>query len=638
MGISVNNNADYGVKQIKTLEGIEAIRLRPGMYVGSVGPDGVRHITLEIISNAVDEYLNGHCTICEIRVDEDGTIVITDNGRGVPIGKAEDGSETLVNVYTKLHTGAKFDSNGKTGYNTSGGMNGVGAKATNALSKRFHVESIRDGKIAVAKFAKGELTSYHEDKYSVAEHGTRVMFVPDETIFKEGIHLDYAALRKQIQELAYLSPGMIFKFKYENKAEEEITSKNGIKDYINDLNANKNTLTSVFYTETLEDRVGVKIAMQYNDSYTDTYKLYTNSIPNSAGTHLTGFRTALTQTVNKYARDQKILKEKDANLTGDELKEGLVLVLSFIMPDPVFSGQTKDVLSSSEARTIVQRLVSKEIETWLNANKNDAKVIIEKALLARAAREKAKKAKETVRKQDTKRRVVMPDVLADASSKDRYKCEVFLVEGKSAAGSTKEARDRSTQAVFQLRGKILNVLKADLHKALQNKEISGMIDAFGLEVKDGKVILDESKLRYGKIIITADADVDGSHIRILFLTFIWKFVPELIEKGYIYAAVPPLYKATIGTKIQYLKDDAALEEFRKSTSKKFDLGRMKGLGEMDPPEMEETVMNPATRTLKQITMDDAEEVAKTFMSLMGESVTPRKKFIEENAWRANIDV
>ena len=630
--------SDYGVKDIKTLEGIEAIRLRPGMYIGSVGPAGVQHITLEIISNAVDEYLNGHCTICEIRVDEDGTIVITDNGRGVPIGKAEDGSETLVNVYTKLHTGAKFDSNGKTGYNTSGGMNGVGAKATNALSKRFHVESIRDGKIAVAKFAKGELTSYHEDKYSATEHGTRVMFVPDETIFKEGIHLDYTALRKQIQELAYLSPGMIFKFKYENKAEEEITSKNGIKDYINDLNANKNTLTSVFYTETLEDRVGVKIAMQYNDSYTDTYKLYTNSIPNSAGTHLTGFRTALTQTVNKYARDQKLLKEKDANLTGDELKEGLVLVLSFIMPDPVFSGQTKDVLSSSEARTIVQRLVSKEIETWLNANKNDAKVIIEKAMLARAAREKAKKAKETVRKQDTKRRVVMPDVLADASSKDRYKCEVFLVEGKSAAGSTKEARDRSTQAVFQLRGKILNVLKTDLHKALQNKEISGMIDAFGLEVKDGKVILDESKLRYGKIIITADADVDGSHIRILFLTFIWKFVPELIEKGYIYAAVPPLYKATIGTKIQYLKDDAALEEFRKSTSKKFDLGRMKGLGEMDPPEMEETVMNPATRTLKQITMDDAEEVAKTFMSLMGESVTPRKKFIEENAWRANIDV
>ena len=332
------------------------------------------------------------------------------------------------------------------------------------------------------------------------------------------------------------------------------------------------------------------------------------------------------------------MKEKDSNITGEELKEGLTLVLSFIMPDPVFSGQTKDVLSSSEARTIVQRLVSKDLKTWLEGNPKDAKAIVDKALLARAAREKAKKAKETVRKVDNKRRVVMPDVLADASSKERYKCEVFLVEGKSAAGSTKEARNRSTQAVFQLRGKILNVLKADLHKALQNKEISGMIDAFGLEVKDGKVILDESKLRYGKIIITADADVDGSHIRILFLTFIWKFCPELIEKGYIYAAVPPLYKATIGTKIQYLKDDDALEKFRKNTTKKFELGRMKGLGEMDPPEMEETVMNPETRTLKQITMEDATAVAKTFMSLMGEAVTPRKDFIEKNAERANIDV
>ena len=638
MGISVNNNADYGVKDIKTLEGIEAIRLRPGMYIGSVGPDGVRHITLEIISNAVDEYLNGHCTSCKVAVFEDGNIMIRDNGRGVPFGKAEDGSETLVNVYTKLHTGAKFDSDGKTGYNTSGGMNGVGAKATNALSESFKVISRRDGKQAVAEFEKGQLISYNENNIRDLSTGTTVYFKPDASIFKEGIQLEYAPLKKQLQELAYLSPGLIFELEYFNQPAETITSQNGIKDYINDLNKGKNKLTSVFYTEALENRVGVKIAMQYNDSYTDVYKLYTNSIPNSAGTHLTGFRTALTQSINKYARENKILKEKDSNLTGEELKEGLVLVLSFIMPDPVFSGQTKDVLSSAEARTIVQRLVSKEIEIWLNNNKSDAKTIIDKALLARAAREKAKKAKETVRKADIKRRVIMPDVLADASSKERHKCEVFLVEGKSAAGSTKEARDRGTQAVFQLRGKILNVLKTDLHKALQNKEISGMIDAFGLEVKDGRVIVDEAKLRYGKIIITADADVDGSHIRILFLTFIWKFCPELIEKGYIYAAVPPLYKATIGTKIQYLKDDAALETFRKTSSKKFELGRMKGLGEMDPPEMEETVMNPNTRTLKQITMEDAEEVAKTFMSLMGESVGPRKTFIEKNAWRANIDV
>ena len=630
--------SDYGVKDIKTLEGIEAIRLRPGMYIGSVGPEGVRHITLEIISNAVDEYLNGHCTLCSITVTKDGDIEIKDNGRGVPFGKAEDGSETLVNIYTKLHTGAKFDSDGKTGYNTSGGMNGVGAKATNALSAQFQVVSFRDGKHAVASFSKGELLSYQEEPWKNKETGTWIKFRPDETIFKEGIHLDYNALRKQIQELAYLSPGMVFNLKFEDKDEETITSQNGIRDYINDLNKEKNKLTSVFYTENMEDRIGVKIAMQYNDTYTDTYKLYTNSIPNSAGTHLTGFRTALTSTINDYARENKLLKEKDANITGEELKEGLVLVLSFIMPDPVFSGQTKDVLSSSEARTAVQRLTAREIRVWLDANPKDAKAIVDKALLARAAREKAKKAKETVRKVDSKRRVIMPDVLADASSKDRYNCEVFIVEGKSAAGSTKEARDRSTQAVFQLRGKPLNVLKCDLHKALQNKEISGMVDAFGLEVKDGKIIVDETKLRYGKFIITADADVDGSHIRVLFLTFIWKFCPELLEKGYVYAAVPPLYKATMGTKIQYLKDDAALEEFRKTNTKKFELGRMKGLGEMDPDEMAETVMSAETRTLKQITMEDAAAVANVFMSLMGESVTPRKKFIEDNAWRANIDV
>ena len=633
-----NTIESYGVKDIKTLEGIEAIRLRPGMYIGSVGPTGVQHITLEIISNAVDEYLNGHCTYCEILVGTDGSIKVQDNGRGVPFGKAEDGSETLVNVYTKLHTGAKFDSSGKTGYNTSGGMNGVGAKATNALSKNFVVTSTRNGKRAIAKFEKGELISYNENAVRDMTSGTTVQFTPDETIFKEGITLDYDALRKQIQELAYLSPGMMFKFKYMDKLEEEITSKNGIKDYINDLNEKKNTLTSVFYTETLEDRVGVKIAMQYNDSYTDTYKLYTNSIPNSGGTHLTGFRTALTQTVNKYARDNKFLKEKDTNFTGEELKEGLVLVLSFIMPDPVFSGQTKDVLSSSEARTIVQRLVSKEIETWLNTNKADAKAIIDKALLARAAREKAKKAKETVRKQEKTKRANLPGTLADASSHDRSKCEIFIVEGESAAGSAKEARDRTKQAIFQLRGKVLNVLKVDLHKALQNKEIDGMINAFGLEVKDGKVVVDENKLRYGKFIITADADVDGSHIRILFLTFIWKFAPELIEKGYIYAAVPPLYKATMGTKIQYIKDDAALEDFRKKISKKFDLGRMKGLGEMDYEELAETVMSEETRTLKQITMEDINAASKVFIELMGESVIGRKKFIEENAWRANIDV
>lgn len=638
------NNLDlnYGVKDIKTLEGIEAIRLRPGMYIGSTGPEGVKQITLEIISNAVDEYLNGYCNSCTIYIGEDDNITIIDNGRGIPFGKAKDGSETLENIFTKLHTGAKFDSSGKTGYNTSGGMNGVGAKATNALSSFFMVSSVRDGKNALLCFQKGKKTGDilvrdwpKENQY---QHGTRIDFMPDEEIFKEGIELDYNQLKKTLQELAYLSPGLVFHYKYKDKEQEDIFSNRGILDYIDDLNKNKENLTSVFFAESAEDRMGVKIAMSYNSSYSDIYKLYTNSIPNTGGTHLTGFRTALTQQINEYARDNKLLKEKDANITGDELKEGLTLVLSFIMPDPVFSGQTKEVLSSSEARTIVQRLVSKELKIWLDSHPKDAKAIIDKALLARAAREKAKKAKETVRKQDTKKRTVLPGTLADASSKNRSECEVFIVEGKSAAGSTKEARNRNTQAVLPVRGKILNVLKADLHKAMQNAEISSMIDAFGLEVKDGKIIVDESKLRYGKIIITADADVDGSHIRVLFLTFIWKFAPELIEKGYIYAAVPPLYKATIGTNFQYLKDDAELEAFRKKTTKNFELGRMKGLGEMDPHEMAETVMNPETRTLKQITMDDITEVAKTFIGLMGEAVGPRKTFIEDNAWRANVDV
>lgn len=629
---------NYGVKDIKTLEGIEAIRLRAGMYIGSVGPAGVRHITLEIISNVIDEYLNGYCTKCNIEVTEDDIVTVIDNGRGVPFGKAADGSETLENIFTKLHTGAKFDSSGKTGYNTSGGMNGVGAKATNALSDKFIVVSKRDGKIATMTFEKGERKDFKVEKYTGKDTGTTITFHPDIEIFKEGISLDYEELKRQIQELAYLSPGLTFTLKYKDKAEDVIVSQNGILDYIQDLNKKKNTITSVFYAEASEDRIGVKLAMLYNDSYTDTYKLYTNSIPNTAGTHLTGFRTALTSAINNYARENKLLKEKDSNIVGDELKEGLVLVLSFVMPDPVFSGQTKEKLDSSEGRTMVQKLVSKEIAIWLDSHPNDAKAIINKALLARAAREKAKKAKETVRKADVKKRAVMPGTLADASSRNRASCEVFIVEGKSAAGSTKEARDRATQAVFPVRGKILNVLKADLAKALKNAEIDGMITAFGLEIKDGKVIVNKDKLRYGKIVITADADVDGSHIRALFLTFIWKFAPQLIEDGYIFAAVPPLYKVTQGTKITYLKDDAALEEFRKTAKKSFELGRMKGLGEMDPSEMAETVMNPETRTLKQICMEDAEEAAKTFMGLMGESVVYRKKFIEENAWRANIDV
>ena len=638
------NKTNYGVEDIKTLEGIEAIRLRPGMYIGSTGPEGVRHITLEIISNAVDEYLNGHCTECKIRIFNDA-ITIEDNGRGVPFGKAEDGSETLVNVYTKLHTGAKFDSSGKTGYNTSGGMNGVGAKATNALSEEFGVTSIRNGRKAFAKFKKGELISYQEifATRQDPDNGTIVRSKPDATLFKEGIKLDYTALRKQLQELAYLSPGMVFKFTFEDKPEEVITSQNGIQDYINDLNKNKNTMTSVFYTESLEDRVGVKVAMQYNDSYSDNYKLYTNSIPNSGGTHLTGFRTALTTTINAYARNKGLLKEKDGNITGDELKEGLVLVLSFIMPDPVFSGQTKDVLSSSEARTIVQRLVSAELDTWLTGHPKDAKAIVDKALLARAAREKAKKAKDAVRNIEGKKQKALKfdSKLADCYSKDRSKCEIYITEGDSASGNLKTARNNEFQAVLPVRGKILNTQKAALDKIQKNAEIMTMIEAFGLTIdpKSMKVTYKPEDLRYGKIIIMSDADVDGAHIKNLFYTFIWNFCPELIYDGYVYAGVPPLYKITIGKEYKYLKNDEALEEVRAShQGRKYTVNRLKGLGEMDVEETEETLTDPDNRIIKQITVEDAAAAGKLFDDLMGTAIIPRKNYIKAHSKEATGNV
>ena len=623
---------------------MEAIRTRPGMYIGSTGPEGVWQITLEIISNAIDEYLVGACN--EITVTLDGPrVIVSDNGRGVPFGKNEDGEEVLVNIYTKLHTGAKFDSNGNTGYNTSGGMNGVGAKATNALSSLFSVESFREGKRAYALFAKGELKKYEvrardPKKYATdtREHGTIIQFIPDDSIFKEGITIDEERLRKQLWEFAYLSPGLKFVLSIDSKS-EQIESKNGLLDYLDTLCSNKEQLTSSFYAESSENRMSVRVAMQYINSYSDTYRIFTNSIPNTAGTHLTGFRTALTQTINAYAREKNLLKEKDSNFTGDDLKEGLVLVLSLTMPDPVFSGQTKGTLTSSEGRIVVQRLCSQALLEWFNSHEKDAKAIINKALLARTAREKARKAKETVRNATQKNaRVTLPGKLADCSDKDRSKCEIFIVEGDSAAGSAKEARDRGTQAILPVRGKILNVLKADLAKAMTNEEIKSMIVGFGLQVQNNKVILDESKLRYGKIIIMSDADVDGEHIRCLFLTFIWKFCPELITKGYIYAAVPPLYRIIKGKTSIYIKDDAALEEYKKTHASGYELRRFKGLGEQSIEELAESTMAPATRTLKQITMEDAVAADNVFNSLMGESATLRKKFIEENAFRANLDI
>ena len=579
------SNVDYGIKDVKTLEGIEAIRLRSGMYIGSVGPEGVRHITLEIISNAIDEYLAGACSICKITVSNDDIVTVEDNGRGIPFGKAEDGSEVLVNIFTKLHTGAKFDAAGKTGYNTSGGMNGIGAKATNALSSMFQVTSVRGGRQAQAAFKQGILQSYKETNYkNKSDHFTIIKFKPDEKIFKEGIELDYNLLRKQLQELAYLSPGLVFEFQYKDKETEMITSQSGILDYIEALNKNKEALTSIFYTETIEDRIGVKIAMLYNNTYVDTYKLYTNSIPNSGGTHLTGFRTALTQSVNDYARSNNLLKEKDSNITGDELKEGLVLVLSFIMPDPVFSGQTKDVLSSTEARTIVQRLVTKDLRTWLDSHPKDAKAIVDKALLARKARENAKKAKDAARNIEGKKKgktfLNLPTKLVDCWSKNRAECELFISEGDSAASGLVGARNAEFQAIFPIRGKIISARKCTSEKLLTNQEVVNIIKALGLDfdAKKTKMIYDERKLRYGKIMMAADADPDGEAIKNLLLTLFWELCPELVINGHIYATVPPLFRVTTKkNEYIYLRDNNELEEYKKKhANEKYLINRNKG--------------------------------------------------------------
>lgn len=574
---------NYDVKSIKTLEGIEAIRLRSGMYVGSTEQEGVHHITLEIISNVIDEYLNGQCNECSVSINSN-FITITDNGRGIPFGKAKDGSETLVNIFTKLHTGAKFDSSGQTGYNSSGGLNGVGAKATNALSSEFNVSSARDGKRAEAHFKKGKLINYKEEKWREGEHGTSIQFKPDPEIFKTTTEVDYNWIRKTLIELSYLSPGLTFKFKYQDKPEEIISSKNGIKDYMDDLYEKKTPITSLFYAKSNEGQIGIEVALKYNDSFTDTYRLFTNSIPNSGGTHLTGFRTALTQTINEYAREKNLLKDKDSNLTGEELKEGLTLILSFKMPDPVFSGQTKDILSSAEARTAVQRLASKELKLWFDTNPKDAKAIVEKALLARSAREKAKKAKDAVRniegKKKNKNFLNLPTKLVDCWSKNRAECELFIAEGDSAASGLVGARNAEYQAIFPVRGKVISARKCSSDKLLANQEVVNLIKALGLEFdpKTIKLTYDEHKLRYGKIMLAADADPDGEAIKNLLLTLFWELCPELVINGHIYATIPPLFRITTKkNEYIYLRDDNELEEYKKKhINEKYLINRNKG--------------------------------------------------------------
>lgn len=629
---------EYSAETIKSLDGMTHIRHRAGMYIGSVGENGLHHILLEIISNSVDEFLNGSGNHITVKLFEDGSVMVQDNARGIPHGKMPNGNPVLQEIFGTLNTGGKYDNEGNSGYNTSGGMNGVGAKATNALSERFFASSSREGYCETVEFSKGKFIAFDRKpiKADMHQQGTTVIFKPDATIF-ETVEYNVSRLRNTIKEMSYLCSGLTFDLIIKDKTETYF-SQNGLLDYILDLNKGKKSLLSApFYTNISEGTNGVEVALLYNESYSDTVKLYSNNIPNTGGTHLTGFRTAFTRAINDYAKDKKMLKDGDDNFTGDDLKEGQLLIVNLKMVAPIYQGQNKEVLTSSEGRTITERLVAKEIRLWLEANPADAKAIITKAELTRKAREAARKAREATRKKATAvLSSVLPGKLADCSSKVVEDCEIYLVEGDSAGGSAKQARDRATQAILPLRGKVLNTLKNDKKAMDANKEIQDMITAFGCGIGES---FDISKRRYDKIVIMTDGDVDGAHIRTLLLTFLFKHLRPLVEAGHVYAAMPPLYKVTKGKDSVYLLDDSELAEYKKQyPNAQLTVSRFKGLGEMDAEQLAETTMDRTKRRLKQITIDDAAKAALVFEKLMGNSVAPRREFIEQNAYRANLDI
>ena len=629
---------EYSAATIKSLDGMTHIRHRAGMYIGSVGENGLHHILLEIISNSVDEFLNGSGNHITVKLFEDGSVMVQDNARGIPHGKMPNGNPVLREIFGTLNTGGKYDNEGNSGYNTSGGMNGVGAKATNALSERFFASSSREGYCETVEFSRGKFIAFDRKpiKADMHQQGTTVIFKPDATIF-ETVEYNVPRLRNTIKEMSYLCSGLTFDLIIKDKTETYF-SQNGLLDYILDLNKGKKSLLSApFYTNISEGTNGVEVALLYNESYSDTVKLYSNNIPNTGGTHLTGFRTAFTRAINEYAKDKKLLKDGDDNFTGDDLKEGQLLIVNLKMVAPIYQGQNKEVLTSSEGRTITERLVAKEIRLWLEANPADAKAIITKAELTRKAREAARKAREATRKKATAvLSSVLPGKLADCSSKVVEDCEIYLVEGDSAGGSAKQARDRATQAILPLRGKVLNTLKNDKKAMDANKEIQDMITAFGCGIGES---FDISKRRYDKIVIMTDGDVDGAHIRTLLLTFLFKHLRPLVEAGHVYAAMPPLYKVTKGKDSVYLLDDSELAEYKKQyPNAQLTVSRFKGLGEMDAEQLAETTMDRTKRRLKQITIDDAAKAALVFEKLMGNSVAPRREFIEQNAYRANLDI
>lgn len=637
-------DAEYGADQIQILEGLEAVRKRPGMYIGSTSARGLHHLVYEIVDNAVDEALAGYCDTINVSINPDNSVTVVDNGRGIPVGlNHKAGIPAVEVVFTILHAGGKF---GGGGYKVSGGLHGVGASVVNALSVWLEVEIYNEGKIYKQRYERGK-TMYSLKVVGECDPdktGTKVTFLPDGEIFEETV-FEYDVLKQRLREMAFLTKGL--KIILQDLREEEIREhtfhyEGGIKEFVTYLNKSKTPLyDQIIYCEGEKDGVVVEMAMQHNDSYSDnTYGFVNNITTPEGGTHIEGFRKALTKTFNEYARKNKLLKDNEPNLSGDDIREGLTAIVSVKIGEPQFEGQTKQKLGNSEARGAVDNIVSTQLEIFLEQNPSVAKQTVEKSLMAQRAREAARKARDLTRRKSALEGMSLPGKLADCSDKNPENCEIYIVEGDSAGGSAKTARQRATQAILPLRGKILNVEKARLDKIYANAEIKAMITAFGTGIHED---FDISKLRYHKIIIMTDADVDGAHISTLLLTFLYRFMPDLIREGYVYLAQPPLYKLEKNKKVWYAYSAEELNEIltevgRDSNNK---IQRYKGLGEMDADQLWETTMDPEHRVLLRVTMDDetSSELDLTFTTLMGDKVEPRREFIEENArFVKNLDI
>ena len=637
-------DSEYGADQIQILEGLEAVRKRPGMYIGSTSSRGLHHLVYEIVDNSVDEALAGYCDEIQVDINKDNSVTVSDNGRGIPVGiNHKAGLPAVEVVFTILHAGGKF---GGGGYKVSGGLHGVGASVVNALSEWLEVEIYHEGKIYKQRYERGKVC-YKLKTVGECEPertGTKVTFLPDGEIFEETV-FDYDTLKQRFREMAFLTKGLrivLRDWREEELHEHSFHYEGGIKEFVTYLNRSKTALyEQIIYCEGIKDGVFVEVAMQHNDSYSDnTYGFVNNITTPEGGTHVEGFRTALTKTFNDYARKNKLLKDSEPKLTGEDIREGLTAIISVKIEDPQFEGQTKQKLGNSEARSAVNSIVSSQLEIFLEQNPNVAKTTVEKSVMAQRAREAARKARDLTRRKSALEGMSLPGKLADCSDKDPANCEIYIVEGDSAGGSAKTARDRATQASLPLRGKILNVEKARLDKIYANAEIKAMITAFGTGIHDDFEI---SKLRYHKIIIMTDADVDGAHISTLLLTFLYRFMPDLIKEGYVYLAQPPLYKLEKNRKVWYAYSDEELNRIltevgRDSNNK---IQRYKGLGEMDAEQLWETTMDPEHRVLLRVTMDEetSSELDLTFTTLMGDKVEPRREFIEENAkYVQNLDI